>query len=257
MGDGSLTFAIPVRNPHGVANWPKVMDLMSATVRSLYAQDGPRPTVVLGVSPGTDLPELPKDVVVAHVDLPLRDLPVGEGPARWDAIQADKGLRLAHALNAVKPQGHVMVVDYDDLVSVRLARHVGDHPDAPGWFVDSGYLWDGGPIASVVRTDFNEACGTSTLIRADLLKVPADPSDSAGLEWIKTVLGSHKRWRGLIPLEALPFPGAVYRIGSGNNVSGAVGLSRRLVRSRHRLGDVASELTALRPWAMVRGRFGA
>lgn len=257
MGDGSLTFAVPVRDSHGVANWRQVMNLMSVTIQSLYAQAGPRPTVVLGVSPGSDLPDLPNDVVVVPVDLPPRELPAGEGEPRWDAIRADKGLRLAHALNAVKPQGHVMVVDYDDLVSARLAKFVADHPDAPGWYVDSGYLWDGGPIASAVPTDFNEACGTSTIIRADLLRVPADPSDPANLEWIKTVLGSHKRWRGVLPLEPLPFPGAVYRVGSGTNVSGAVGLSRRLVRSRHKLSDVASELTALRPWAMVRGRFGA
>jgi hypothetical protein len=257
MGDGSLTFAVPVRDPRGVADWPEAMRLLRVTVDSMFAQQGPRPTVVLGASPGAQLPDLPRDVVVVPVDLPFRDLPVGEGEPRWDAIRYDKGTRLAHALNAVRPQGHVMVVDYDDLVSSRLALQVAAEPDAPGWFVDAGYLWDGGGLASVVRTGFNEACGTSMIVRADLLRLPLDPSDPSSLDWIKAILGSHKRWRGVLPLEPLPFPGAVYRVGSGHNVSGAIGLPRRLVQSRHSFGDAMAALGSLRAWRGVRRQFGA
>ncbi|MCB0913661.1 MAG: hypothetical protein KDB60_18810 [Propionibacteriaceae bacterium] len=257
MGDGSLTFAVPVRDPRGVSDWQEAMRFLRSTVGSMLAQDGPRPRVVLGVSPGTELPDLPGDVVVVPVDLPYHALPEGEGEARWDAIRADKGLRLAHALAAVRPRGHVMVVDYDDFVSTRLARHVAEHPDQPGWFVDSGYLWDGGGVASALRTRFNEACGTSLIVRADLLRIPADPSDPAHLDWIKAILGSHKMWQDVLPLEPLPFPGAVYRVGSGHNVSGAISVARRLVRSRHRFGDVVDAVGGLRPWGSVRRQFGA
>lgn len=257
MGDGSLTFAIPVRDPRGVEDWEAVKELMAITMRSLFAQQGPRPRVVIGASPGTALPPLPDGVQVVEVDLPYRPLPPDQGPQRWDAILVDKGLRLAHALAAARPQGHVMVVDYDDLVSSRLAATVAASPDAPGWFVDAGYQWDGGPLAALLPTGFNDLCGTSLLVRADLLRIPADPADPANLEWIKQTLGSHKRWHGLFGLEPLGFPGAVYRIGSGANVSGAVGHGRRVLRAARRPARFVREVGVLRPWAAIRRGFGA
>jgi len=257
MGDGSLTFAIPVRDPRGVGDWDSVKRLMAVTIRSLFAQSGPRPRVVLGTSPDADLPELPSDVQVIEVDLPYRPLPEGEGPERWDAILVDKGLRLAHALAAADPRGHVMVVDYDDLVSTRLSEWVAARPEASGWFSDAGYLWDGGPVASLLPTGFNDLCGTSLIVRADLLRVPSDPSDATELDWIKDTLGSHKRWQGHFPLEPLGFPGAVYRVGSGANVSGAIGQGRRLVRAVRRPGALWDHLRQIRPWAGVRSEFGA
>ena len=256
MGDGSLTFAIPVRDPRGVDDWDAVKALMAVTLGSLFAQRGPRPRVVIGASPGTDLPQLPDDVQVVDVDLPFRTLPAGEGPERWDAILVDKGLRLAHALAGSRPQGHVMVVDYDDLVSSRLTEVVAGQPDASGWFVDSGFLWDGGPVASVLPTGFNDLCGTSLLIRADLLRIPADPTDPRHLDWIKSTLGSHKQWHGLFELEDLGFPGAVYRIGSGANVSGAIGQGRRVLRAAKRPSELARHLRVLRRWKSVRQDFG-
>jgi hypothetical protein len=257
MGDGSLTFAIPVRDPRGVDDWGAVKRLMAVTLRSLYAQRGPRPTVVIGASPGTDLPELPPGTQVVPVDLPYHPLPPEQGPERWDAILVDKGLRLAHALAAARPQGHVMVVDYDDLVSSRLTEVVAASPDAPGWVVDAGYLWDGGPMASLLSTGFNDLCGTSLLVRSDLLRIPADPADPAELEWIKTTLGSHKRWHGLFELENVGFPAAVYRVGSGANVSGAIGQGRRVLRAaRRKPQELVQHLRVLRPWAAVRTGFG-
>jgi hypothetical protein len=256
MGDGSLTFAIPVRDPRGVTDWAPIRELMAITLKSLVSQRGPSARIVIGASPGTDLPELPPSAEVVEVHLPFRPLPDGEGPERWDAILVDKGLRLAHALAAATPQGHVMVVDYDDLVSARLTEVVAASPEAPGWFVDAGYLWDGGPLASVLPTGFNDLCGTSLIVRHDLLKVPADPDDPAGLEWIKATLGSHKLWHDLFELEQLPFPGAVYRVGSGANVSGAIGQGRRVLRAAKSPRELARHLRVLRPWSAVRPGFG-
>lgn len=256
MGDGSLTFAIPVRDPRGVADWATVTSLMATTVRSLFNQAGPRPRVVVGASPGTELPDLPGDVTVVEVDLPFRPLPEGEGPARWEAILVDKGLRLAHALSVARPQGHVMVVDYDDLVSSRLTEVVAAQPQAPGWFVDAGYLWDGGPVATLLPTGFNDLCGTSLIVRADLLRIPDDPADPGELEWIKATLGSHKRWHDRLPLQKLDFPGAVYRVGSGANVSGAIGHGRRFLRASRHPGHLVKELRGLRPWPAIRRHYG-
>lgn len=252
MSDGSLTFAIPVRDPRGVADWGTAKQVMATTIRSLFRQRGPRPRVIIGASPRTDLPAMPGDVHVVSIDLPYRALPPEEGAARWDAILADKGLRLAHALAASRPEGHVMVVDYDDLVSARLTEVVAEQPDAAGWYVDSGYLWDGGPWVSVVPNGFNELCGTSLIVRADLLRIPGDPADPGSLDWIKASLGSHKQWRNRFDLQPLGFPGAVYRVGWGANVSGAVGQGRRFIRAARRPRDLLDQLRALRPLATIR-----
>lgn len=255
VGSGTLTFAIPVRDPRGVADWSIVREYLAMTVRSLAAQQGPRPRIVLGVSQGTNLPRLPATADVVEVDLPYHPLPAAQGPERWDQIRVDKGLRLAHALAAVKPRGHVMTVDYDDLVSSRLSAHVAEHPQAPGWFVDAGYVWGGGPFASRLSTGFNELCGTSLIIRADLLRIPDSPGDPMHLERIKDLLGSHKRWRGLLALEPLPFPGAVYRVGSGYNASGAPTWARQVVRSVRQPGGLPTTIRALLRWATIEAEF--
>lgn len=224
--DGSLTFAIPVRDPRGVRDWSTVKANLAATVRSLAAQKGPTPTIVLGASPGTDLPALPKCAHVIDVDRPYAPLPrFDQEAARLDAIREDKGMRLVTALVSAQPEGHVMVVDYDDLVSPALSSFVDSHPLDDGWFVDRGYVWDGGMLGIRVSHGFNGYCGTSLIVRHDLLRIP-ETLDAIDLEWVKDSLGSHVRLGPLLaaqshPLRPLPFAGAVYRTRTGVNVSGS------------------------------------
>ena len=219
-GNGSLTFVVPVRDPRGVSNWAQVKSLIEATMGSL-AQAGGR--VVVAASRGTELPPIPDGFRVVELDLPYKPLPATEGPERHAAVRRDKGARIIAGLVAEQRRGHVMVVDYDDFVSRKLSGLPAADPNASGWFVDSGYLFDGGRLALKHPTGFNRMCGTSLLLRADLLRIPRRLRD-VDPEFVDRTLGSHvfvrkDLARAGTPLTPVPFPGAVYRIGHRDSTS--------------------------------------
>ena len=260
MADGSLTFIIPVRDPQGVANWKEVRHLISATLASLAQVSGDTRILVVA-SKGTELPKLPSIAQLIEVDIPYRPLPPTEGPQRHDAVRADKGLRVLAALTAVRPQGHVMVVDYDDYVSRRLGDLVASNPEATGWLVEKGLMYDGGPVVYTLPRGFHRTCGTSIIVRADLLPIGEQPSD-VHMETVKRTLGSHRflpadlEQKGT-PLTPVPFIGAVYRVGNRDSTSPSATipekvLPRNAIRRPHHL---VRYLSRLRPTLFYRKEF--
>jgi hypothetical protein len=130
------------------------------------------------------------------------------------------------------------------MVSRRLARLVSDNPDANGWYLDDGYLYSGGAEAYHYRNAFHKFCGTSHIIHADILQIPArieDAPDQLPLRW----LGSHvfitedMIARGT-PIARLPFTGAVYRIGTHDSGGETPSLSTYIAR-RRQSGEAAPE----------------
>jgi hypothetical protein len=123
-----------------------------------------------------------------------------------------------------------MIVDDDDLISNGLVAHVAAHATETGWYIDKGFLWDDHGKWFFQINRFDEQCGTSLIIRADLYGVPSRDED-ASVDWIKDMLGSHVRIKAILagrgtPLSPLPFAGAVYRIGSAGSHSRAPGIWR-------------------------------
>ncbi len=110
-----------------------------------------------------------------------------------------------------------MMTDNDDWVSPHLAKFVKENPTANGWFFDQGYLYAGGALAYLHPREFFLLCGTSHIIRADLLLKEAGVDDY-DLRTIKDRLGSHVRIKRILdqegtPLAPLPFVGTTYRVG--------------------------------------------
>lgn len=253
VADGSLTFVIPVRDAEGVSDWLGAMDLLRVTIASCLAQDaGGHPRVAIGASRDDPLPEIPSGVVVGFVDHRWAPLP-DEPQERMAAIRRDKGLRVAAALRAAQPRGHVMVVDWDDLVSPRLAAWVSAHPRAHGWYGESAYVFNEGPLALRIPAGAHRLFGSTIIQRWDLARAPA-PDGDVDPAWADQVYGSHVMSVGLhaqsgTPLEPLPFDVGAYRVGTGQNVSGfdspfrvvraALGVPRRrwplLVRPRRQV----------------------
>jgi hypothetical protein len=121
-----------------------------------------------------------------------------------------------------------MIVDDDDFVSARIVQHVAENPDANGWTIDRGYIWDDGGRLLLGYDEFNHLCGTSLIIRSDLYGMPEQFED-ASLDWIKSMLGSHVRIADILagrgtPLAPLPFRGAVYRVAHKGSHSRAPSL---------------------------------
>lgn len=221
-----LVFIIPVRHQDSVADWPVLKRYMAQTLASISAQTAPCWECVIVANTGADLPDLPAGCRVQFVDLPLPDLPDRTTHLEdyYDAIRADKGLRIYTGLQDVMPDSHVMVVDFDDFVSCRLAELVSTNRNAPGWNLEKGYVWSGGRWC-YLQPNFHGLCGTSHIIRRDLYGV-FERAGEPDMAAIKRRLGSHIFiHHDLVaegrPLSNLPFPGAVYRIGNAQSTSGS------------------------------------
>lgn len=244
-----LTFVIPVRHPSSIADQALARDLMRQTLASIAAQTHPDWRCVIAAEKDALLPDLPPGVEVVRTDIAPPDLPrLGRGTreAYWSRVRLDKGRRIMTALTAARPEGHVMVVDYDDLVSRRLAALAAERPEANGWYFDSGWLYSGGAIVSAYPEAFNRLCGTSVIVHSRLLRIPRD-MDGFEPDYAARTLGAHIYVRHDLeaagtPLRPLPFPGAVYRIGHPH----AVSLSNSL------WGRVFNRANVRRPAGMMR-----
>ncbi len=252
-----LTFVIPVRHHATAKDWRAIRTRMAVTLRSLRAQDSDDWNAVIVANHGADLPVDLRRCDVVRVDLAPNALDPSAGQeAVWQAIRRDKGRRLLkgllHARTMGMLRGHVMVVDYDDMVSRRLAGFVAQDPHASGWYVNAGYMFSGERLLFSYPREFFELCGTSHIVRADLLDLPAD-EDHATEAYVSRTLGSHKfikrdlEARGT-PLAPLPFPGAIYRMGHGDTASGSTSMVRYSLRkeSLRRPVSLARQLAKFR-----------
>lgn len=236
VGDGSLTFVVPVRDSRGVNNWTYAMELLDVTLERAIKQTGPEPLILLAMSKGDEPPMLASHrcVEVVRIDIDYQPLPT-RGLIRTHAVQQDKGERASQALASILPQGHIMNLDWDDLVSPELTRVVADAPGEDGWKIEQGFIFD--PTEKVYRlfSDMHQYNGSTLVIRADLAGVT--PSGVLHSEDFKNrMLGGHRS--ALRALEAsgaslIDFPGigVGYRRESGENVSTHRAPARELVET--------------------------
>lgn len=226
-----LSFVIPVRHPDNADNWRKLKENLNQTVGSIARQDDDRWRAVIVANHGADLPELPARFEVARVNLPPNRLyrqGGAEKEAFYEAVRSDKGRRVLAGMLHLGVAGHYMVVDDDDLVSRRLASFVAAHTGENGWFVRDGYVWSDGGALLYLHSDFSRLCGTSHIVRADLLALPAS-YEAVDETYIRRMLGSHVFIHDDLdasgsPLAPLPFVGAVYRTGHAGAHSRSKGI---------------------------------
>jgi len=278
-----LTFVIPVRHPSSITEPDIAKRLMAETLASIAAQTHPGWECVIAAERNADLPSLPAGIQVVETDIPVPKLPDirVDKRANRQVVRTDKGARIMTALVAARPRGHVMVVDYDDLISRRLAAFCAERTEANGWYVESGWLYSGGAFVSAYPEKFSRLCGTSIIVHSRLLQIPERCQD-IDLDYAARTLGDHVYIRADLeemgaPLEPLPFPGAVYRIGHRNSASFSVSmlswlLNRSNIRSRKELArqlryfrnfrtprEILEGLTRIRPvtGSLRREFFGA
>jgi hypothetical protein len=232
-----LVFVVPLIHPAVTVDWAIVQARVRDTARSLCAQQGDDWRAILVANEEAILPGLPEHLEVVRVQEPPPSVVVyarhnPDANAWRTTVRRDKGRKILAGLLHAGPgaRAHVMPVDADDLVSNRLAEFVGRHADQPGWFVQRGYVHQVGHRLMYLHPEFHLQCGTCFLLRADLLQIPARTQD-ANDEYVQQMFGSHQYAMTLFaeaghPLAPLPFPGVVYRIGHGQNISGSPGLRR-------------------------------
>ncbi|MGH7766515.1 MAG: glycosyltransferase family A protein [Candidatus Binatia bacterium] len=205
-----LVFVIPLKSRRASRSWDYVNRLFERCLKSVCNQTSPAFRVIVVCHEKPTIEFTHPAVTYASVDFPEPD------SHHHPSLNQDKYRKRARGFIIARPfmPSHVMQVDADDCVSNRLAEFVARNLQTHGWFLDSGYFYrDGGRRIYLKEQGFHHWCGTSHIIRHDLLKLPEnedlDDSDLASL--------SPARMRkSLLPL---PFPGAVYvnsRHGEGN-----------------------------------------
>jgi hypothetical protein len=244
-----LTFIVPLLHPRNSPSWSQTIAYLRQTVGSIATQNTAEWRAVVVANREAELPRLPTGVEVARVDLspnPMYTRGDGDKEAFFEAVRLDKGRRVLAGMLHFERSGHFMVVDADDLISDRLAPFVAANPDANGWYVDEGYLWEDGGSVLYRRRRFYRLCGTSHIIRADLYRLP-EHADEVPDAYLTRWLGSHIHLRDDLdragsPLAPLPFPGAIYRIGHAGAHSQSSGLMRTVFFRKRML---------LAPWRVI------
>jgi hypothetical protein len=250
-----VTFIIPVRHQDNARDWSLLKANLAQTVASISNQTNDDWRGIIVANEGAGLPELPRGFSVERVDFPpnvMHELGKADVEDFRDAFRVDKGRRVLRGMLRARDSRFFMIVDDDDFVSSRIVQFVSENPDANGWTIDRGYIWDDGGKVLLGHDEFNHLCGTSLIVRSDLYELPGRFED-ASLDWIKSMLGSHVRIADILAkrgaaLATLPFRGAVYRVAHGGSHSkapsllvtyflswGALKRPRRLLRSLGKL----------------------
>lgn len=226
-----VTFIIPVRHQDNARDWGLLKANLAQTVASIANQANGDWRGIIVANEGADLPDLPERFGVVRVSFPPNDMhEMGKASLEevYDAFRADKGRRVLTGMLAARDSRFFMICDDDDFVSARIVQHVAENPDANGWTIDRGYIWDDGGRLLLGYDEFNHLCGTSLIVRSELYGLP-ERFEDASLDWIKSMLGSHVRIADILaergtPLATLPFRGAVYRVAHKGSHSQAPSL---------------------------------
>lgn len=249
----ALTFIIPVRHQDNAKDWSRLRANLSQTLASISNQTADRWKAIVVANEGADLPALPRNVEALRVTFPPNTLHEKGNATREEFLEAfriDKGRRVLAAMVAAEKTSHFMIVDDDDLVSSRLADFVARNSASNGWVIKQGYIWTDQGSVLFAHADLNGLCGSTLIVRSDLYELPAAASDWPD-DRIKKMLGSHRQIANHLsqagtPLEPLPFPGAIYRIGHAGNHSGKGGIADEFFWNR---------LYVRRPWVLGKNLF--
>jgi hypothetical protein len=238
----ALSFIIPVRHPDNARDWRLVKRNLTQTIASIAAQRSDAWKAVIIANHGADLPQLPSGFSVKWVDFPpnpLYEQGTADEEAFRDALRIDKGRRVLAGMFHAGATNFFMVVDDDDFVNRKLTSFVEEKPGSNGWYISQGYFWETQGKFLYYSSKFSQICGTSHIVRSDLYRIPPKMSEASD-DYVREMLGSHIMIEHILaergtPLEPLPFPGAIYRIGHPGSHGNSRGLFGQLFRSRNPL----------------------
>ncbi|MBE9046306.1 glycosyltransferase family 2 protein [Pleurocapsales cyanobacterium LEGE 10410] len=215
-----LVFIIPLKSAKVSNSWERVSLLLERTLRSICHQTCAKYKVIVVCHEKPDINFNHSNLTYLSVDFPI---PTWERSDDYDTRRIDKQKKIFMGLNYASRFNptHVMFVDADDCVSKYLAEFVSQNPQSNGWNFAQGYEYiDGRKNIFLLKKNFSSRCGTSNIVKYDLVKPEPDfKIDDVYPRWLfhGRYISKQLRDKGY-SLEVLPFPGAVYIIDNGTNI---------------------------------------
>lgn len=216
-----LAFIIPLKSAKISSSWDYVCKLFERCLKSTCHQTNPhfRVIVVCNEKPEIEFHHPNVHYLQVEFSAPKENNRIASG-------LADKGRKVLSGLIEAQKFSptHTMSVDADDCVSSRLAEYISQHPQENGWFFQKGYKYlNNTDFLYIKRREFYRQTGTANILRYDLNDIPENPEFNRGCGYYLFHI-NHQDLKGIMakqgtPLKPLPFPGAVYVIGSGENMS--------------------------------------
>lgn len=212
-----LVFIVPLKSPVVSKDWPKVTRLTERCLRSICQQVVPEFRVFFICNQKPMMNFSHPSITYIEEDFPLPRAgglsPMGD---KWYKVR--RGLVAARHL----APAHFMVVDADDCVHRDLALLVKNSPDTQGWIFKTGYMHDEESNWLYKKDNFDQFCGSSSIVRCEPNELPQEMSDVSDNMFILKCghkhISNYFIQRGT-PLELLPLIGAVYITATGENDS--------------------------------------
>mgnify|MGYP002543809520 CR=1 FL=1 len=218
-----IYFVIPLMSKQVAKDWDMVSTLFNRTLWSCYNQTDPNFKILVACH---EIPTLNRkyDDRVEFIKVTEKDAPI---PKTQEEKMIDKGYKthtLAMRLRELGG-GYAMMVDADDLVSCHLAEFIAHHPNENGYYVKTGYVYFVGDNYMKVLPKFSSGSACIVNYKIDDLPDSYPQIMTANCDDNKWII--RKRHGGVVPackaagrpLKPLPFKGAVYVLGSGENHS--------------------------------------
>ena len=215
-------FVIPLRSAETTSNWSLTCRLLGRTLRNISAQRSQNWRVVLVCNERPDIPELEfVNVFTCQVDF---SVPQGYVERRRDMYKKRAaGVEIAFQQAAAETNTTIMLVDADDLLSVRLVEFAETEDAVNGFVLSRGYLHAPGSRVLWTHNRFHMICGSCTAFRTRHKDRPAFTNAAELIDLLNRTGHGHRHismaQRGT-PLVRYPLRGAIYSLSTGDNHSG-------------------------------------
>ena len=218
-----MYFGIPLRSKHSSKNWNVVSEMFNNTLRSIYNQTNSNFKIIVACH---DVPDI-NFSIDSRVEFHQVEIPV---PNNLNEQMKDKGYKV-HLIGKIIHDyggGYTMIVDADDLISNRICEFVHkNYGKTDGWYVKTGYMYYHDSKKLSIAPKFPS--GSNFICFYNQSDLPSTLENA----YIESQQSSHyiitKSHNIEIKLKAsenvgkkirpLPFKGAIYILGTGDNHS--------------------------------------
>lgn len=217
-----LVFVVPLISREKSKSWEKVCQLFERTARSICNQTCSDFQVIVVCNQRPNIEFSHPHINYLEVDFPFPS----NQPTHLAQGNTDKGRKILAGLVAAKEFSptHTMTVDADDCVSKNIAQFVQKNLSANGWYINKGYKYlDNDSVIYLKLWNFYRVSGSCNILRYDRIDLPENPEYNRGYGYYKFYI-NHEKVKTVMaqknhPIKPLPFPGAVYIIGTNENLS--------------------------------------